>query len=823
MQIFTHLRIFSLRPLTLRIAAATALATVYASASYADPAITRPFDPAVDCTGWLDSVGSVVATGGDFNGDGVEDFAYAAPCMTVGKNARVGRIWIRSGATGKKLRKAKGRQAEMYFGAALAFVGDLNGDGKDEVAVGAPGFDFTPKTTGATTLEDAGHVRIFSRKNRLPFRKVNGAYAKADFGSSIDGIDDLDGDGVPDVIVGAPGEQRSVSDTTPVGVVHLFSGRRMIPLTSIVGNKPRQRFGTTVQNVGRFDTDFVSDFLVTSEKNPIADVENAGGLEVRSGANPEDILMRFNGAANDRLGASSASTGIDGSFIVGVPGRKMGQNLQRAGTVMAYADDRTIQFSVPSSNVQKDAQFGTGVAALGDIDGDGFDDYAGSEPFLDFSVDHFQPDLENNVGRIAFISGNGGFELFSVLGTRAGSLLGRSLAGGIDFNADGIPDLVSGNPGDSPNLRRGAGSVTIFSGVNGTPLVGYRGRRGLETRIVAAGVEGSAARVRGFRADGKRTVLDAVVFTGAILGDGELSVAHLERAIRPALPGVGRVAVGTGPGSAKSSVVVLSASKKKQVLGTFEAFPGEPVGSNVAAGDVNDDGHDDLVVAEASSLSGRVDVKIFEQSSVDPLVTTWLSTLEFNAFSGGDEIGGNLIRANGANVVVAGLKPGPGREREIIVAPVLGAPVVRVFDRFGDFLFEWLAYDLDGTIDGLSVAVGDLDGDGINEIVTAPTEGPASIRAFTYEGRPFYLPGQDLPVQFLAFPEQNTSGVRITTADVDLDNRQEILVVSRKAGSDAIRAFEANGEAVPGFSPIDPFDGSPSSVAISATDNFLPN
>lgn len=784
----------------------------------ADPVITRPFDADADCTAWLDSVGSVVTAGGDYNGDGFEDFAYGAPCTAIGTRARVGRMWIRSGKTGKVLRKAKGRQAEMYFGAALAFVGDLNGDGKDELAVGAPGFDVAGADPGDPVLTNGGQVRIFTAKRRQPFRKIYGDEDKGELGASLAGIEDLDGDDVGEILVGAPGERLSAVDTTRTGAVHLLSGRKGGLLARMVGRKSAQRFGTTVQAVGRYDTDKVGDILVTSEKNPVGGVENAGGLEVRSGADPESILLEFGGGANDRLGASSASAGVDGSFIVGLPGRKMGEGLRRAGTVMAWADDRTVQFSVPSTEPQNEAQFGTGVAVLGDIDGDGFDDFASSEPFVDLQSDAFDANLEERVGRVAFLSGNGGFELFSVQGVAADTRLGRSLAGGLDFNNDGVPDLVSGNPGDSPDGRRGAGSVVIYSGRDGSRLASYRGRRGLETRIVAATAESTGARVRAWRANGELAVLDVEVFAGVDIGPGELSVAHLDRTIKPALPGAARVAVGTGPGADRSDVAVVMAARKKKILNEFEAFPGESVGSNVGAGDLDNNGHDDLVVAQSSSASGRVTVKVFEQSSTDPLLSSWIKQLEFDAFDVGDTLGDTFIDADGANVVIAGLRPEPGRE--IVAAPVFGAPVVRIFDRFGSLLLEWPAYDLDGSVDGLSIATGDLDGDGGDEIITAPTRGEAIIRAFTNDGLPFSMPGSTEPVYFAAFPPQNTSGVRLTTADVDLDNREEILVVSRRAGNDEIRAFEADGSEVVGFTPIDTFAAS-SGLAISATDNFL--
>jgi hypothetical protein len=808
------------RTFRLRLIAILAVVSVTGSA-YADPIVTKPFDPNVDCAAWLDALGSVVAGGGDYDGDGVADLVYAAPCAPIRARLGVGKIWIRSGRTGAILRRARGAQEKMYFGASLAFVGDLNGDGNDEVAVGAPGFDGGLNAPGAEPLVDAGQMRIYSRKNRLAYRKIVGDFDKGEFAASIAGMTDLDGDGVNDLLVGAPGEPRSTSDTTRTGAVHILSGasKTAPPIARLIGRKTAQRFGTTVRNVGRFDTDVNDDILVTSEKNPVGGVENAGGVEVISGLDLASVLLEVGGAANDRLGASSASAGTDGSFIVGAPGRRLDDGTRRAGAVTAYADDRSIAFSLRSSEPQLAAQYGTAVSVIGDIDGDGVGDYAASEPFLDLPIDALRSDLEEDVGRVAFLSGAGGADIFDVLGTRTGSRLGRALAGGVDWNDDGVPDLISGNPGDSPSLRRGAGSVTIHSGIDGSTIATYRGRRGLETRIVAATPGGSGVLVRAFGADGAPAVVNAEVLNGVDIGKGEVSVDVLDRTLTPPEPGKSRIAVGTGHAADASNVAVISASSKQRILQEFEAFPGEAFGAIVAAGDLENEGRDELVIAQGSSENGRVRVKVFAQSKGDPFITGWVNTFEFDAFEQAEKFGDTPIAADGANVLVTGLRPEAGRE--IVAAPVLGLPLVRVFDQTGVLLLQWQAYELDGSVDGLSIAAGDLDGDGNKEIITAPTVGQAEIRAFNDDGLPFTMPGAASPVYFLALPAQNLSGVRVTTADVDLDDRQEIVVVSRKAGQDEIRVFEPDGTEVEGFSPIDPFDGG-TSVAISATDRFLP-
>jgi hypothetical protein len=799
-----------------RLALPVCLAVVFAAGdAAADPLISRPFEPQFDCVRGLDSIGSAVATGGDFDGDGIVDFAYGAPCAYTGGKYGVGRIWIRSGKNGKVLRRFHGYQTDEYFGAALAFVGDLDGDGKDELAVGSPFFD------ASNGLSDAGQVTILGRAQQAPLMRMTGDFAGAEFGASIDGIPDLTHDQVPDLIVGAPGRPKSDLDTRRTGAVMLVSGADGIGFQVLTGEKVAQRFGTTVRNVGLADGDDVPDFLVTSEKNPVGLIENAGAAEVFSGADPTSLVFpRIGGAKNDRLGASSASLGEDGLFMLGSPGTRVVDGAlayKHAGLALALRKDGSRRFTVPAESPQENAQFGTAVAMLHDVNGDGLPDYAVSEPFADLLTGGTGGTVGSNVGRVTVLSGSNGAALFQVAGTYPEAWTGRSLAAGVDLNKDGFDDLISGNPGDSPFGRRGAGTVRVFSGANGNLIRAFKGARGFQTRIYTATSDGSAATVRGFAYNGKRRGVNATVFDGLSLG--ALSIDVMDRTAIPAVPGQTRVVVGTGHGSTSSQVTVLSASQAGQVLADFEAFPGQEVGVNVAAGDLDNDGTDEIVAAQADSATGDVLIAVYERQLEDPLgFSGWNSRQTFQAFAADDVVGMLRIKADGANIFVTGLRPDAGRE--IIAAPYFGQPVVRVFSQTGKLLLQFLAYDDDTVFDGVSVAAVDLDGDGVKEILTAPMSGPALIRAFTDDGLPFTMPGGTAPVSFLAFPEKVTSGLRVSSADVDLDGRQEILVVSRHAGEDNVLAFEADGTPVEGYKPIDPVKNSSAAVA-SATDRFV--
>src|SRR5262249_53894514 len=120
-----------------------------------------------------DSFGWSVASGSDFDGDGTPDYAIGAPCASVRFKInetdtsattlfRTGRVKIISGATGRELFSLHGTTDEQLLGSALAWVPDLDGDGKPELAVGSAAFN-APQPTRAQLLA-AGQRDVHSSR-----------------------------------------------------------------------------------------------------------------------------------------------------------------------------------------------------------------------------------------------------------------------------------------------------------------------------------------------------------------------------------------------------------------------------------------------------------------------------------------------------------------------------------------------------------------------------------------------------------------------------------------------------------------------------------
>ena len=812
-------------------AAGLVLATVLPSSAVLNTTLR------LDCNPPGDTIGSVVASGGDFNGDGVMDFAYSAPCTTIGSMPQAGRVFVRSGKTDRIFKRVRGTQIDGFLGARLAFVGDIDGDGKDELAVGSPGFDVLDISLPDTILLNAGKVDIYSRTQAEPILTILGKELNALFGSSIAGISDVNGDGVRDLVIGATGEKKPLRSRR-TGAVHTYSGANGLLLDTIYGDKTGQRHGTTVTNIGSIDGDENDEIVVTAFKSPEGGVEESGYYEVKTVTEFTGTELFWDrGAKKDRLGESSDSTGDDNRFIVGAPGRNL-DGLRDVGVVVAYDSTGTRLFEVADNNAQKLAAFGHAVAALGDVNGDGVGDYAASAPFADYLISQTEGFLLD-AGRISILDGTNGARLWSADGDFLRSRMGFGLAGGIDYNNDGVPDVVAGSPGDAPKGRRGAGSVKILSGSDGEVLAEFAGKRGVESRIFTF-ANGPDGRVRSFNGTGKRAEVNARVIN-QVTGN-ELSIAVIGESQDPPALGDTRIAVGTGQGGREPVVQVIAGDRRKRIHSKFNAAVGFAIalaaegatdiiydeGVTVAAGDLNNNGDQKLIVGMADTPTFDVDVLVLRELEAGATdFDGWLLDNFFRVFNGLDEIDTGIdgvptpirINANGANLAVGNLTPNAGRE--IVAAPIQGVPVIRVFTRDGIFVSEWLAYN-NQTTSGVSLAVADLDGDGQRQLLTAPMSGPPLVKAFKGNGVPFVPVGSVEPVAFLA--EGFDGGLRVAAADIDLDGKHEIIVAGSGIQADRVRAYETDGTQVEGFRTFRPYNGDARNggTAIAATDRFVP-
>lgn len=194
-----------------------------------------------------DQYGRALASLGDVDGDGWPDFAcgapYAAPGGSIGGLAE-----LRAGAAGLLLHALHG-EAGSQLGAALAGPGDLNGDGQADWAVGAP--------LGGPGAQ--GELRVLSGAEGVPLYSVHGVASGSRFGGALAALGDLDGDGCSELAVAA----RMQGDAGPLsGAVHVLSGADGSTRFVSHGDSGGEMHGWSVGAAGDLDLDGVPDLLV---------------------------------------------------------------------------------------------------------------------------------------------------------------------------------------------------------------------------------------------------------------------------------------------------------------------------------------------------------------------------------------------------------------------------------------------------------------------------------------------------------------------------------------------------------------------------------
>jgi len=137
----------------------------------------------------------------------------------VGDHYGRGFVRVYSTADGSLLAQLVGAALGDQFGWALADVGDRDGDGRDELLVGAPAAISVHRTE---TLGRTGSVHLYSGRDRTPLAAFSGLAVDDQFGASLADVGDLDGDGLSEVLIGAP---ENVPGQTRPGYAVVVSGR----------------------------------------------------------------------------------------------------------------------------------------------------------------------------------------------------------------------------------------------------------------------------------------------------------------------------------------------------------------------------------------------------------------------------------------------------------------------------------------------------------------------------------------------------------------------------------------------------------------------
>jgi hypothetical protein len=368
----------------------------------------------------------VVADVGDLNGDGAADLALGSPDDALGR----GRVTVVSGANWSTLFSVAGALPGERFGAAIAAAGDVNADGRTDILVGAPG-----------TLVMNGSARVLSGANGSTLLTLVGPSAGSRFGSAVSGAGDCNGDGKADLLVGAPG--HSVLPGVGNGFAGTFSGSNGSLLNSVTGANG-DHLGASVSGGWSISDQEPAEILGCT-----MDATGAGKIQIRK-RNSFELLTTIHGpSAGSGFGASLAVLGdVNGDgkadLAVGAPGAGAVQVLSGANGSPLFA------VTAPAAGTG----FGSSVARVGDSNGDGHADLAVGAPLADVNG--------ADSGAITLYSGLNGALIYNIVGGAAGDRLGASAACSGDKNGDGHPDFAVASPGADNGLLGDAGLASVI-------------------------------------------------------------------------------------------------------------------------------------------------------------------------------------------------------------------------------------------------------------------------------------------------------------------------------------------------------------------------
>jgi hypothetical protein len=370
-------------------------------------------------------------------------------------------------------------QPRAEFGVEVAGAGDVDGDGFDDVIVGAYLWDGNESAEGAAFVYRGGATGVEAASLWRGESNLVGWH----FGRAVRGAGDVNGDGFADIIVGGPtfADSPEDGDFRPKAYVYLGSATGPSPTPDWEVQSPQfgDRFGRAVGTAGDVNGDGFDDVVVSAyfHDSPLdTTLVNAGGLAVylgsATGLSTHHDWFVVSDDAGAGLGWGAATAGdVNGDgfadLIGGAPKYDSGRG--EAGRVSVWLGSAAGLPTVAEWQVDSPdsgADFGRSVASAGDVNGDGFDDVIIGARL------HDAPGSRQKEGAaylyLGSATGLSTTAAWTAFGPNSSSFFGNYVAGAGDINGDGFDDVIVGAPlanvTDSTGTLEGAGQVFLYLG-----------------------------------------------------------------------------------------------------------------------------------------------------------------------------------------------------------------------------------------------------------------------------------------------------------------------------------------------------------------------